>query len=456
MAATLTVPYLGTPEQRARQERSDDTFTINLKLVEASFERNNFQQADSASVVVDWAGTGLDPRVLDDGVLTLYMGDAADDFWVPSDDELVFIGHVKNVEKELVTDEATRLSIEAVDYTDLFLNAKPFGSSGIPRYSDTLLQAWQRICGQVPGSDVLADRLVALGDARTNMLLGRAVAERFVKLAQVPTNPTTEAWAVWLQCVGMLGLISWIDKDDVIVTTSTDLYTERNSPVFTWGENLATLRECRKVPEFKAGVVLVAFDPLAGKAIEVFYPEINDPPVVNKQVRPRPARKTKKPKAAKAPAISDEYAKRHFFTYHGVTDPELLRTIAERVWNQISRQEFQGRLSTPHMQVKRVDGSAFNVLQLRAGDSIRVRIDERTFIADLPDTSDRIRALMRLGHDKDTATLLAYNAGALSELGDTFYVDSVRATMSEDAEGGNFEVEVSFVNKISVTEGAVK
>jgi hypothetical protein len=453
MRATLSVPYLGTAAQRAKQERSDEVITIQLPLIEAEVENNPFDHADSCHVTVDWKDTTLDTRMLDDGVLTLYMWNAPDiGERNPTVDDVVFIGHVRNPERTLEVDEHGTLRIECIDYTGLFLEAKPFGSSGIPDYSQTLREAWRRICSQTPGSGILADSLVGLNGVDLDEKLGKAVAARFAKLAKVPTHPDpdTDAWSVWQQCVGMLGAVSWIEQDVCIVASSTNLYTERDPPVFTWGSNVSKLSESRQNVDIKGGVGLASFDPATGKVIEVFYPPIGDP---------RAQRKLTKAAKKHAPplALSSERDKRHLFTLWGLTEESQLETVAKRVWEQISRQELSGKLTTPEMFVETDLLRQFNLLKLRAGDDIRVAFDQgmRQHLVELPTQGARVRYLTNRGYASDVALFLARNVEAFTKLDSIFYVDSVRKYMRYDNDGGEFRVDVSFINKIEVSEGAV-
>lgn len=454
MLVELDVPYLGTAAERSKQEGSKESITIRLPAREFVIENNSHLHADSCKLVVDWKDTTLDTRMLDDAVVTVYF-DEGDDFgrWKPTVDNTVFIGHLRNPERVLEEGSPGTLTLDCIDYTGLFLAAKPFGSSGIPEYSDTLEGAWRRICSQTPGAGVLADNLVAVGtDVSLDTPLGAAVASRFASLSKVPTHPDTDAWAVWLQCVGMLGLISYIDQDVCIVTSATNYYTEKDPPLFIWGENLTRLSESRMTIDVKGGVGLVSFDPLTGKTLEAFYPPIGDPRAQRKLTA------AKKKKQKPVTELSQERDKRHIFTMWGVTDPGMLLTIAERVWNQISRQELQGKLETPHIQIPTAKGRLFNLMKLKSGGDIRVQFADglRDYITGLASDNARIAYLVEQGYPVDTATLLARNAEAFKALGDTFYVDSVRKSFTLDEDGGgDFKVEVTFINKIEVTRGAV-
>jgi len=455
MRATLSVPYLSTNAQRAKQERSDELITIELPLIEAHIERNNFQHADSAHVVVDWRDTTLDTRSLDDGVISIYMWDE-DDVGQRrlTPDDVVFIGHIRNPERELEFGEHGTLRLECLDYTSLFINAKPFGSTGIPDYSQTLGEAWKRICSQVPGAGPLVDNLVFAEDAKAlrDTKLGVAVTERFAKLAKVPTRPDTDAWAVWLQCVGMMGAVTWIEQDVCMVASATDFFTSVDQPVFNWGGNLTHLSESRTSAAIKGGVGLASFDAISGKVIEVFYPPIGDG-----RAQLKLTKAADRKKASGNVSLSDERDKRHMFTFWGVTDPAALARIAKTVWEQMSRQELVGKLRTPHMRVKTVRGRDFNVCKLRSGDAIRVRFDkgQRQYLTGLPNEAARMFYLAERGYSPDVARFLAKNAEQFAALGDLFYVDSVRLDLSLDSDGvATFDAEVSFMNSIEASKGA--
>jgi len=456
MLVELSVPYLGTAAQRAKLQRSDDIITVLLPVREISIENNDHNHADSCTVVVDWLDTTLDTRMLDDGVVTVYVMQAEKDGSTPTPtvDDVVFIGHVRNPERTLAEGEPSTLSIECIDYTGLFLEAKPFGSKGIPDYSQTLWEAWQRIVSQTPGAqDVFGskDAFVCMGTANPDIKLGSAVSERFTSLAKVPTHPDTDAWAVWQQCVGMLGFVSYIDQDVVVVTSSTNLTTERDPPVFTWGANLTSLSESRMNIDVKGGIGLVCFDPTTNKAVEAFYPPIGDERVHRKTT-------SAKRKKALPLALSSERNKRHLFTIQGVTTQEHLEMLAQRVWLQIARQELLGKLETPHMFVRRsATQRLFNTMKLKSGDSIVVDFDEgaKQYLTSLPSELERVRYLTGQGYPRDIATLLARNAAAFAALDSVFYVESVRKRISVDENGGEFNVEVSFQNMIDITKGAV-
>src|SRR5690606_25269097 len=154
-------------------------------------------------------------------------------------------------------------------------------SSGVPDYSQRLDDAWKRIVSQTPGAQALADRLVLEGISDFPQL-GKAVAARFRRLGKVPTRPDTDAWAGWQQCVGMLGLVSYVDRQNVIVTTATNLYTSENPPRLIWGRNILSIEEERDAALASKGVGITSFDPLTGTTLEALWPPVGDKRVKRK------------------------------------------------------------------------------------------------------------------------------------------------------------------------------
>lgn len=448
VAVDLDVPVLGTREQRLQQDKSDEVIRVPVPVRSAKLESNDFNHADTCSVTVDWHDTALDPRMLSDAVLRLYIGNA-DDYgnFQPSAANCRFIGHLRNPARKNSSDGPATLTLEAIDYTGLFLDAKPFGSKGIPEYSLNLEEAWRKICSQTPGADALADRLLLLG-VDSPPKLATAVAARFANLGKVPTHPKTDAWAVWLQCCGMLGLLTYIDKDQCIVTPATNYYTEQNPPRLIWGHNIRELEESRQTIQTGSGIGVTSFDPITGKTIEALWPPEGDPRVNKKHL--------KAGKKNQTAAAERDNEKREYFEYWGVTDPTMLLKIAERIWEERSRQEFSGQATTSEMSTLRVDGASFDMLQLKAGDSIRVDFEEggRHFLAQLPSDAARQIYLVDHGYEPALAALLARNIVTFDSIDSTFFVTKVETTIENDEDGVTVDLAVNYVNSIQIDDGA--
>lgn len=446
MAATLAVPVIGTRAQRIGQERSDEITSLPVRPRRARLVSNDHNHADEISLTLDWTEAGVDPRLLDDAVVMFYLENAADrGRWEPSEANCRFIGIAKNVAAKRSVGTAATVEITAVDYTDLFLRARPFGSSGIPDYSQTLEEAWRRVVSQTPGAERLAERLELRGIGGVPKL-GDAVSERFRKLAKVPANPETDAWAVWQQCVGMLGLVSFIELDRCIVTTSTSLYTEQNPPVLMWGLNLTDWEESRDSDLAGKGVGVTSYDPLTQRTLEAFYP-------------PKQDRRAKR-KIVSATPIGDQTPPEHaehrdWYSFPGITDPAALDAMARRIYEERSRQELHGRATTAEWAVNTLTTmEPFDLVSLRAGQCVQVAIDprDRLLLANMGSAPEQRAFLVQRGYTANVAELIVANIENLLGRSSIYFARSVTTELALEKDGG-FRVDVEYVNRIQIDGG---
>ncbi|HEX7464458.1 MAG TPA: hypothetical protein VF382_06155 [Actinomycetota bacterium] len=442
MAATLSVPILGTRAQRIGQEASAEMVTLPVHPRRARLVSNDHNHADSLSLTLDWTEAGVDPRLLDDAVLTFYLANADDrGNWTPIASNCRFIGLARNIASHRSTGEAATVTLEADDYTNLFLKARPFGSRGIPDYSQTLEEAWRRIVSQTPGASALADRLVLRG-LESSPKLGDAVGERFRKLAKVPANPQTDAWAVWQQCVGMLGLVSFVERDDVVVTTSTSLYTETDPPVLMWGLNLSDWDEERSSDLAGKGIGVMSYDPLTQRTIEAFYPPKGDRRAKRKIVSATPIGDQTPP---------DHTEHRDWYSFPGITDQAALDALSQRIYEERSRQELHGKATTSEWAVNTLTTQEpFELVGLRAGNCLQVTVDprDRLLLASLGSPQEQRAYLVQRGYTPSVAELIVANLANLTGLSSIYFARTVTTELALEKDKGTFRVDVEYVNRI--------
>lgn len=444
MACRLQVPVFGA-------ERGD-VVALPLRVRRAELESNDHNHADTLTVAAEWRDAGVDPRLIKNATCEFWLGNA-DDYGVftPSNQNLRFQGVMQKPRRVAKEGSGFQVELDFHDYTDFFLDHKPFATKGLPQYSDTLFDAWQRICdytgpmgddGEILSSvEILRDGLEFRGGARGDIVLGTSVAERFGKFDRIAVKQGADAWAVWQQCVGMLGLISFIELDKCIVTTSTEYYTVDTAPKLVWGHNILDAEEQANAKFSDKGVGLTSFDPISGTTYEAFYPPPGDDRIRRKRIAA--GKKSKKPPAFPA----DRY---DWFEYHGVTDLDRLTTIAHRVWEERSRQELDGRIKTSEMFVDGVDGQQVDLLNLRCGDAVRVEIDQhdKQTLASLGSESEAREYLAARGYGQEASTLIIVNMNRVGKLDATFHATKVRTVLETDRDGGKFEIDIAYHNRI--------
>ena len=454
MSAVLACPLWGDSSQRAEQDGDESVVTVPVKLSRATWTRNNHNHADELSFTVDYRDAGVDPRLLGNATVEFYLGNADENGnWKQDKSTRRFMGIVTEVERANDTESRT-VDIRALDFTALMLQSKPFPPDGVPLYTDNLQDAWARIVDHAGGKDtagnwfksveLLADRLKPIGVENWPPSLSKCNSSRIV--GAIPINAGADAWAVWSKAVGMLGLISWIDQDDVIVTTATNLYTRDDPPVLVWGKNILSLKECRICSIAGKKIALVAYDPLTGRVVQALYPGL--------------AEKTRKKVRAKSGSTGQGRASHQddydVFEFNGVTDADRLMECAKRVYEERSRQELTGTLTTAEMFTDRVSGEAFDLLTLGAGQDIRIELEQQALdgARDFKSVQDRIDWLMSepLNYSQGVAELIARNADSLDKRSNTFHTQSVTTTLELDDSGGSFSVEIGFCNRIEGVE----
>jgi hypothetical protein len=460
-SAEITVPIMGTAAQRQKQAGSEETLTFQAQPRRVRIERNDHNQADACSIELDWTTAGVDARMLDDAIVEVHVQNADDTgYWFTSTKTCRFVGVVKEVDSHRTSDGAATVALELVDYTALFLTAKPFGSGGVPSLSMTLSEAWQKIVGltkdddgveheNTPGTRIFREnpRLLVCRGVDPSLVIGKGVPERFRKIGKVQTKPDTDAWAVWQQCVGMLGLLSYIDKDTCVVTTATNYYTEQDAPTMIWGSNLTSWHENRASALARKGVALTSFDPLSLRAIEAFWPPIGDPSVIRKRSTAKKVQSEDKIRPTE---------ERDYFAYPGVQEYEALLVIAKRVYEERSRQELEGSISTPDMYAVTEQGEVFDLLELRAGDTVRVEIEPgmKETLAALSNDLDREQYLIDRGYADSAAELIVANMKNFEDLDARFLTKRVGIEMEVSDDGGSFSVDIDYVNRIQIDGSA--
>ncbi len=289
MAAVLRVAQMGSPSDRATQATDDQLISFPVRVRRAWWESNDHKHADVLRMTAEWRSAGADPRLLSSATVQFYLGSADEHGdWTPGQGTLRFIGTLVRPRRVARESEGFVAELEFQDYTSFFLRAK-LPPEGIPDYSQSLDDAWARICDNTgyldPGGSskiistvsALRDRLTPVGQLAQGALpsLGKAAAPRFARLgARVPVKPGADAWAAWQQCVGMCGLISFIRKDQCIVTLAQDYYSDQNPPRLVWGRNILEMSEARSADLAGKGVGVTSFEPLTNRTLEGFYPRV--------------------------------------------------------------------------------------------------------------------------------------------------------------------------------------
>lgn len=429
----LDVPLFGS---------RDESRTIEPKVIAARWTRNSHLQPDEIHLTID-SSAGIDVRVLKNAHVLFYMWNANDE------DERtnpLFAGIVTDAERE-IEEESSRLTLTAKDYTVLFAEQKGLQQFYVPLYTDTLAQAWAKICdgtgyigrddGRVTSSvDALRNRIVFANPEDDNRMIGEVVPLRLHTIAKLQMPAGKSPWWLWTSITGSMGLHTFIDGDRVVVVRPSEYYDEANPALVVYGTDLKSASERVDTSKHSKGVCLQSFDPLTHRVLEAFYPPLGDVTIA-----------TSRP-GAKKRTVSEDY---EVFAY-GADKPLEQKTLemrAREAYEERSRQELQGRLTTGEPRLFRDDLTRISILDLVPGQSIRVEwnaVDDNELRA-LHGT-ERDAYLIDRGYAPDVAEFYAANANRTKTLNRVHHVKSV--TVSADWSAGRWETSIEYHNVISL------
>ena len=432
----------------ANNGEATKTTAISLSVRSCKLVKNDHNHADECRLVVDWYDACLDPRMLSSSLARIYIGNADDDDnWEITDKNLRFTGILTSAKRKEGRD-SRQVELSFLDYTALFLRLKNVAPNSLPHYQQSVLQAWHTLLTAFSSTSQYNDDISFLkndvefrGLYSPGPVIGSSVTSRFKdKDHRVNVGRGADAWAVWQQTVGMLGLMSYFDNGKLIVATDDAHFggkTRPNMPVFVTGENIAEIEEERDNHFERKGVGITSFDPESGKVIEAVWPDDAN---------------TKKGKP-KNPSPDETVNGVDFFQVSGITDIDALKKLAKRVYNERAVQQFTGKITTHEWEIPLEDASTIPVIDLSTGDAIRIILDE--FEAGgakgKKTEAEKRKYLMEIGYDEKVAEIMAARSQEILDLRAEFYVKNVtveidNATNNSD---GKFDVTIEYWNRIA-------
>ncbi len=432
----------------------DEFVTLKPRVIEAKWSKNNHLTADELTLTIGWTEGGVDPRYLRNARVAFWLWDAnRDDF--DKNRHLRFTGICIKAQRRL-HDSGWVVDLSFHDYTTLFIHNKPMKTAGMPDYSDTLAQVWERICDNTGWQDPANGKILSSVTPLRNKLrleradlatktLGQIVPERFHKIGKPQPRKDASSWDTWQWCIGSLGLISYIDKDECVVTDSTEHYSAKNAAKVIYGRNIHTLEEEVDASITTKGILLKSFDHLRGQVMEAFYPPPGDD-------RLKSHRGAAKPKSEGGTSVTanEQSADYEEYNMYSITDQKALDKAAFDAYQERSRQELQGSFKTSEMILEGEQGLDIDFADLNAGDAISIEVEptiDRETLFSLPDADARRRYLVfEMDYDEDVARLMAENLVAPELASAIFHIKTIDFELGPE----KFEIEVKFHNLIAI------
>lgn len=171
-----------------------------------------------------------------------------------------------------------------------------------------------------------------------------------------------------------------------------------------------------------------------GQVVEAFWPPPGSDTI-----------KTSRP-GAKKRTIAEDY---DVFSYPYLSEKEL-ENRAREAYEERSRQELQGKLTTGESRVFRADGSPVSIFDLEPGQGIQVQwsLASEDYVRGI-DPQSRIRHLIDVeGYAEDTAAFVAENIDHTSRLNSLHHIKAM--TVDVDWNAARYSCEIAYQNRIDL------
>ncbi len=266
----------------------------------------------------------------------------------------------------------------------------------------------------------------------------------------IPIEQDTTYWDVMYKLATRYGLILFVDGLDVVLSRPRTISAQAQTQIkrMAWGRNLESLELSRDLgKEQSPDIVVQGYDENGRKGITVGYPGQQD--AINaadaaalrtskhgkttaKTRTKEHTRVSKKGKVTTTVRKRDEY---QIVPAFGITDPAVLRRMAENLYNLLGRAERKVVFRTKDL----TDLQEADMIGLVAGDAVTIEWDEfnREMLAD-PRTTEaaKIEHLVERGYGRAVAQEIATSYGKLESLGINRPLRVREATIEYDGESG--------------------
>lgn len=480
-----------------------DTAPLILPIIPkaVTVHRNSYKQADSWEMTFDAGDLPIDPRLVRSGAAEIYV------FAVPGiEDDQRLVSR-----KETLLDDPAFSSRDAIDAIALEVGL-PSGKDRFTwGNKPQIFGLFDRVSLQmdgngkfvtIAGQDYTAHllslqwpptpqgraRRIPVGQ-RIDLALAGILAEadptgrmtvdvRGVPRASLPTvgagevrhsrrgipvEQDTTYWDVMYKLATRYGLILFVDGLDVVLSRPRTISAQAQTQVkrMAWGKNLESLELTREMgKEQSPDIIVQGYDEVGRKAISVTYPgqakAINaaDAAALRTSKNGKVTAKTRTKehtKVSKKGKVTTTIRKRDEYQIvpaFGITDPAVLKQMAENLYNLLGRAERKVVFRTKDL----TDLQEADMIGLVSGDAVTIEWDEfnRELLADprVPDAA-KVQHLVDRGYGRAVAEEIARSYVKLESLGVDRPVRVREATIEYDTDEG-ISIEAELVDFILV------
>lgn len=469
---------------------------------ELTVNLNSYLEADTFDCTIDYKNLPFDPRIIRSLGVSIHIENKKQIFDLakgggldpitPTKDNVVFQGFA-DTDAITLDDNSRTVKIEGRDFTSLLIDREYLGD---PIYlTKPVNQIIRDLLDQIPQTKVdPADK----GQGLEIELLGLEESE-LPTIANLTTGkgPMDGAknarkkrsyWDKIQELVNDSGLIAYISIDKLVITKPRNLYDRAKSKVFVYGRNIKNLEFQRKLGRQKGFNVRVVSLNLKDKKLEeARIPEeasdewIKDIGIKKEAIR-LPVAKVAGVDNQEQGATEPEGEVAPYMTFkvsQDITSKEQLVKIGEKIYEELGRQQIEGKLSTMEMKVFSPESPNtvdrfFDATKFRIGTPIEIRIDQgdleglNRLLAPAArnkqkeeeaakSIEQRQRAIVdflrRRGYVGEKGQIAEAMAEALTRFDTPFYTKAVTFTLSQDK---GFSMDLDFINFVEIPKSLVE
>lgn len=438
---------------------------VTPKRVEVNI--NSYKEADTFNCDLDYKNFPFDPRSIRAIGVSIYMQDMkklVDDTGkpvriVPSPKNNVFVGFADE-ETIKLDDNAGLVSFSGRDYTSLLLDRAFVDKNGVAPKVDLSLpldKSIQLLLSALPEASAIKVK------NRTGQPLP-TIAKYAPDYSPLATSKNVDKkdkyWEVIQDLANRAALVAYIELDKLVITSPRVLYGATKAKQFIYGKNLKSLEYKRKLGRVKGYNIQVQCLDYKNKQVLIAkIPEQASDEFIATTGIPREP--VKIPKPGSNGQITQEPAPYLAFSVPDIADQKHLIKIGEKIFEEVSRQEIEGQLTTKDMLVAEIGANeaghasvgaksdtkrsttGFDILKIRNATPIAIFIDweDLQAISQLRDPAQRRRYLEEHCFQPKVAAALADTIGKQPNV---FYTRSVKFSMSDDG----FVCDLDFINYV--------
>lgn len=498
--------------------RLQKPYTWSVVCKNITVNLNSYREADTFRATIDYKNFPFDPRIIRSCGVQIFLEDRKRifkennelDLLVPSEKNIIFQGFA-DTDKISLSEDSRTVELEGRDFTSLLIDREYLGEP--INTSKPLDQVIQELLNQLPQTKVDPSQ------PGQGLLVENQTGEALPTLADLSgskdalagvKNPKKKKsyWDQIQDLVNDSGLIAYVAIDKLVIIKPRNLYSRDRAKVFVYGRNISSLEYERKLGRQKGfNVRVVCLNVEKKELLEAKLPEegteewAKELGIRREPIR-LPVQKVGTPPqaAGKSPTTGDhnsptvatnisggdaqqegEVAPYFTFKVKDITSKEQLIKIGEALYEEMGRQQIEGKLATKELRVAqreitpdglgKILGTYFDATKFRIGAPLEIYVDSGDLsgvneILNKPPRKPGTKAsepespkskedtltafLISRAYAPDVARALAVS---MTKFQTPFYTKDISFTIDQEQ---GFKMDVGFINFIEIPESLRK